>query len=129
MVLKGMKDKVGEKAASAKDAALEKISQSLDKFNEAIPAIKALGFAVTDLNVDMGAIPDVSAKITGSIDSIEEEKIKELIGSNEDNKFLVTVLKGLQTASNIQNKLGDLGFKGVEAEVKLSPPGIKVGFL
>lgn len=129
MDLKGMKGKIGEKAAGAKDAALEKISQSLDEFNESIPAIKALGFAVTDLNVDMGAIPDVSAKITGSVDSIEEEKIKELIGSNQDNKFLVTILKGLQTASNVQRKLGNLGFKGVQAEVKLAPPGIKVGFL
>ncbi len=129
MVLKGMKDKVGDTAAGAKDAALEKISQSLDEFNKAIPAIKALGFAVTDLKVGMGAIPEVSAKLTGSVDSIEEEKIEELIGSNQENKFLVTVLKGLQTASNVQHKLGDLGFKGVEAEVKLAPPGIKVGFV
>ena len=129
MDIKGMKGKVGEKTAGVKDAALDKIGESLDEFNEAIPAIKALGFAVTDLNVGIGPMPEISAKLTGSIDSIEEEKIKELIGSNQDNKFLVTVLKGLQTASNVQNKLGDLGFKGVEAEVKLAPPGIKVGFL
>ena len=129
MDIKGMKGKVGEKAAGVKDAALDKIGESLDEFNEAIPAIKDLGFAVTDLNVDMGPMPDVSAKITGTIDSIKEEKIEELIASNQDNKFLVTILKGLQTASNVQNKLGHLGFKGVKAEVKLAPPGIKVGFL
>jgi hypothetical protein len=74
-------------------------------------------------------VPEVSAKLTGTVASIKEEKVQEVIDANQDNKFLVTIMKGLQTASNVQNKLGDLGFKGLEADVKLVPPGVKVEFL
>lgn len=126
------KDKVGDAkdaAGGVKDVALEKINESLDEFNEAIPAIKGLGFAVTDLKVNLGPVPEVSAKLTGTVASIKEDKVQEVIDANQDNKFLVTIMKGLQTASNVQNKLGDLGFKGLEADVKLVPPGVRVEFL
>jgi len=125
-------DKVGDAkdaAGGMKDAVLEKINESLDEFNEAIPAIKGLGFAVTDLKVNLGPVPEVSAKLTGTVASIEKEKVQEVIDANQDNKFLVTIMKGLQTASNVHTKLGDLGFKGLEADVKLLPPGVKVEFL
>ena len=132
MAIGKFKDKVGDAKGAAggvKNVALEKINQSLDEFNEAIPAIKGLGFAVTDLKVGMGVPPEVSAKLTGTVASIEKEKVQEVIDANQENKFLVTILTGLQTASDVQNKIGDLGFKGVEADVKLVPPTIRVGFL
>jgi hypothetical protein len=125
MDIKGIKGKAG----GIKDAAMVKINESLDEFNAAIPAIKDLGFAVTDLKVGMGVPPEVSAKLTGTVASIKKEKVQKLIEANQGNKFLVTILKGLQTASDVQNKLGDLGFKGVTADVNLLPPTIKVEFL
>ena len=125
MDIKGLKDKAGD----LRGAALDKINRSLDEFNAAIPAIKDLGFAVTDLKVGMGIPPEVSAKLTGTVASIKKEKVQELIEANQENKFLVTILTGLQTASEVQQKLGDLGLKGVEADVSLVPPTIKVGFL
>jgi hypothetical protein len=77
----------------------------------------------------MGVPPEVSATLTGTVASIKKEKVQEVIDANQDNKFLGAILKGVQTASDVQNKLGDLGFKGVEADVKLLPPTVKVGFL
>lgn len=118
-----------EKTAGVKDAALEKINQSLADFSEAIPAIKDLGFAVTNVRIRMGLTPEISAKLTGTVASIKKEKVQKLIESYPENKFLVTILKGLQTASEVQNKIGDLGFKGLEADVNLVPPTIDVDFL
>ena len=125
MVMDKLKDKAGE----VKGAALEKFDKTLDELNEALPTIEALGFAVTDLKVGIGPTPEVSAKISGSVEGIKAEEIQGLIDSNPDKKFLVTILKGLQTASDVQNKLGDLGFKSVEADVNVLAPSIKVGFL
>jgi len=121
--------KFKDKAGGVKDASLEKFSQSLDEFNEAILLIKDLGLAVSDLKVGMGAVPEVSVKLTGTVESIKIDKVQEVIEANLDNKFLVTILKGLQTASEVQHKLGDLGFESVEADVNLRPPTIKVRFL
>ena len=129
-----IKGKVGDvkgAAGGVKDAALEKINQTLDEFNEAIPTIKALGFAVTDLKVGIEAKgAEVTAKLVGPAKGMQPEEIQGLINANPDKKFLVTILKGLQTASNVQNRLGDEGFKNVEADITLGlTPSIKVGFL
>jgi hypothetical protein len=133
MAIDKFKGKVGDvkgAAGGVKDAAFEKISQTLDEFNEAIPTIKAMGFAVTDLQVGVGPTPEVTAKLVGPAKGMQPEEIQGLINSNSDKKFLVTILKGLQTASNVQNRLGDEGFKNVEADITLGlTPSIKVGFL
>jgi hypothetical protein len=125
--IKGVKGKAN--AGGLKGAAMVKMNELLDEFNAAIPAIKDLGFAVKDLKVGMGVPPEVSAKLTGTVASIKKEKVQELIEANQDNKVLGVMLKGLQTAGDVQNKLGDLGFKGVEADVNLMPPTITVRFV
>jgi hypothetical protein len=133
MAIDKFKGKVGDvkgAAGGVKDAAFEKISKTLDEFNEAIPTIKALGFSVTDLQVGVGATTEVTAKLVGPAKGMQPEEIQGLIDSNQEKKFLVTILRSLQTASNVQNRLGDEGFKNVEADITLGlTPSIKVGFL
>ncbi len=111
-------------------AAMEKINRLLDEFNEAVPDIKSLGFSVHNFRIDMGAIPEINTKITGSIDAMDPVKIHEMAENNHEKKILVSILKGLETASHAKDKLGSLGFKGVEADIKLGlPPKISIDFI
>jgi hypothetical protein len=133
MDLGKIKDKGGKLkdiSGGTADAALEKVNHLLDEFNKAIPTIKALGFSVNNFHVGMGAIPEIEAKITGSVDAIDAEKIQELIQNNQDKQILITILQGLQTASHAKEQLGELAFKGVEVDIKLGlPPKISISFM
>ena len=106
------------------------ISGLLDEFNAALPTMKALGFSVEDIQVSMGLLPEVRAKLIASADNVDVQKLDELIQKKSEQKTLVAVLKALQTAYNVRSQLGDLGLNGVEIDVKLGvPPNIGIGFL
>ena len=122
-------EKLKDASASVAGAGMEKVNQLLDDFNKSVPAIKALGLSVENFRMDMGTIPEINARITGSVDAIDSEKLQKVADENQDNKILVSLMKGLQAAANAKGKLGELGFKGVEADIKLGlPPKISVGF-
>ena len=124
-----LKDLVG-KAQELTGSASEVAGKFLDEFNEALPAMRALGLTVRDLHVAMGLLPEIGAKLIGSVDTINVAKINELIDKEKEKKTLVAVLKTLQAAYNVKDQLGDLGLKGVEIDMTLGlPPKIQVGFV
>ena len=123
-----MFDKLKEKAGEVAGAALETGNQAVHDFNEAVPRLKALGLSVHNLRVDIGVIPDVGVTLTGSVAAIDPVKIKEMIEAHQKNKVLVMILEGLRTASAFKEPLGDVGFKGVDLDVKLVPPKVSVRF-
>jgi hypothetical protein len=129
MPLMGLKDLAG-KAQELTGSASEAAGKYLDEFNEALPVMRALGFTVRDLHVAMGLLPEIGAKLIGSVDTINVAKINELIEKEKEKKTLVTVLKTLQAAYNVKDQLGDLGLKGVEIDMTLGlPPKIGVAFV
>jgi hypothetical protein len=118
--------KAQELAGTVNEAA----GKIMDEFNEALPTMRALGFTVKDLRVGMGLLPEIGAKLIASTDTVDVKKIKELIEKNSENKTLVAALKGLQTAYNIKQEVGDLPCKGVEIDMTLGlPPHIGVAFV
>ena len=126
MALKDLASKAQELTGSASEAA----GKYLDEFNEALPAMRALGLTVRDLHVGMGLIPEIGAKLIGSVDTINVAKINELIDKEKEKKTLVAVLKTLQAAYNVKDQLGDLGLKGVEIDMTLGlPPRINASFV
>ena len=126
MSFKAMMDKTKELGGSVTETA----NRALDEFNEALPIVRALGLDVKDLHVGMGLLPEVGAKLVGSIATVNVAKINEIAEKEKDKKLLVTILKTLQAAYNVKDRLGDLGLKGVEVEVFLGlPPKVSVGFV
>jgi len=118
------------KATELTGAATETAGKIVKEFNEALPTMRGLGFTISDLQVGMGLVPEIGAKLIASTDTIDVKKIKELIEKHPDNKTLVGVLNALQAAYNIKQEIGDLPLKGVEVAVKLGlPPHISVGFV
>jgi uncharacterized protein YjbJ (UPF0337 family) len=108
----------------------ETVSKMLDEFNAALPIMKALGFSVQDLQVGMGFLPEVKARLIADADNIDVTSIDGMIQKKSDQKTLVAVLKALQTAYNMRDQLGDLGLKVVEVNATLGiPPKISIGFV
>jgi hypothetical protein len=111
------------------DTASETVSKFLDEFNAALPTIRALGFSVQDIQVSMGLLPEVHARLIAAAANIDVEKLDGLIKKMSGQKTLVAVLKGLQTAYNLRDQLGDLGLDAVAIDVKLGiPPSVGIGF-
>jgi len=112
------------------NSASEVVSKLLDEFNAALPTMKALGFSVEDLQVGMGVLPEVSAKLIAAADKVDVKAIDGMIEKKSEQKTLVAVLKALQTAYNVRDQLGDLGLKGVEIALTLGiPPKVAIGFI
>jgi predicted regulator of amino acid metabolism with ACT domain len=118
------------KARDLAGPASETISRLLDEFNAALPVMQALGFSLEDIQVTMGLLPEISAKLIAATDKVNVKVLDEVIKAKSEQKTLVAVLKALQTAYNVRDQLGDLGLKGVEIDIKLGlPPKISIGFL
>lgn len=108
-----------EKAAQFEGAALEKITQSIEEFNKAVPVIKALGLSITDVKVQAGVLPEIRAKLVGSIEAIDAGRIQEAIDKNQEKKLLVALLQALQMASHVAGIFKGLEFAKVAVDFKL----------
>jgi hypothetical protein len=118
------------RARDLTNSASETVNRMLDDFNAALPVMQALGFSVEDIQVSMGLLPEVSAKLIAATDKINVKMLDEMIKAKSEQKTLVAVLKALQTAYNVRDQLGDLGLKGVEVDLTLGlPPKVSIGFL
>jgi predicted regulator of amino acid metabolism with ACT domain len=118
------------KARDLAGPASETISRTLDEFNAALPVMQALGFSVEGVQVTMGLLPELSAKLIAAAANVNVKALDEIIKTKSEQKTLVAVLKALQTAYNVRDQLGDLGLRGIEIDLTLGlPPKISIGFL
>ena len=125
-VAEELKNKVDEVGA----AALEQVGRSQRELNETIPILKGLGLSVRNFRVDLALIPVIRLTLVGNVAAIESDKLKAAIDKYKEKKLLVTVLEALRTAAMLKNQLGDLGFRGVAADIVLTvPPAVNVEFL
>ena len=107
-----------------------KAEEVLREFNDTIPTVKALGLSVTHISVGMGILPEIGATLTGSVEALDQQKIKDLIERHKENKILTWILEALRTASNFKDQLSQLGFRGIKLDMKLGvPPKIDIGLL
>ena len=97
-----MFDKLKEVSAGA---VADKAGDMIRDFNDAIPTIKALGLSVSDMSFKMGIPPEIGATFTGSVEALDQAKIKELIERHADKKLITALLETLRTASNLKDQL------------------------
>ena len=74
----GLNDMLG-KARELTNSASELVIKLLDEFNAALPTMKALGFSVEDLQVGMGLLPEVHAKLVAAADKVDVKAIDGMI--------------------------------------------------
>jgi hypothetical protein len=110
--------------------AVTKGQQVLREFNDLVPTLRTLGLGFSDVSVKLGLPPEISATLTGSVEVLDRESIRELIDSHKENKTLTVILEALVTASNFKEQLTDLGFRGLALHVRLGMfPSVKLGLL
>lgn len=110
--------------------AKKKMDKTLDDFNRALPALKGAGFTVNRFTVKMGILPSILTTLRGSLDAIDPVKIKHLRETHQDNKIMVSVLRALETSSNIKGLVPGMEVRGIEVKLKVGIiPDVEVGFL
>ena len=125
MVLKkGMSDLKGvkEKAADMGGATKAKIDETLEEFKKATNLFGKFGFKVGKFKVGMGALPEVSTSVSGSLEKVQVQNIKQLIEDHKDNKLLVSMLKALITAKEVRDRVELPYFTGAKLDIKLGVP-------
>jgi hypothetical protein len=128
--LKNVADELKSKVDEVGAAALEQLGKSHRELNETIPILKGLGLSVRNFKVDLALVPVIRLTLVGNVAAIEPDKLKAAIDMYKEKKLLVSVLEALRTAALLKNQLGDLGFRGVSADIVLSvPPAVNVEFL
>ena len=110
--------------------AKEKVDRMLAEFNAALPVLEAMGLSLKDFKMGMGLIPEIQAKLVGSLEDVKEDKIDSMVEQYQNNKTLTTVLKALKMAAGIRRKVDGIPFTGIEVGLKLGlPPNVSVGFV
>ena len=116
--LKGVK----EKAADIGGATKAKIDETLEEFKKATNLFGKFGFKVGKFKVGMGALPEISTSVSGSLETVQVENIKQLIEDHKDNKLLVSMLKALVTAKEVRDRVELPYFTGAKLDIKLGVP-------
>jgi hypothetical protein len=121
---KGMPDLKGvkEKAADMGEATKAKIDETLEEFKKAINLFGKFGFKVSKFKVGMGVLPEISTSVSGSLEKVQAENIKQLIEDHKDNKLLVSMLKALITAKEVRDRVELPYFTGAKLDIKLGVP-------
>src|SRR5580693_6850529 len=100
MAFKDLMGKAQELTGSAADMA----GKYLDEFNEALPTMRALGFTIRDFRMSMGLVPELTARLIASVDTINVGRIDELIAHHLEQKLLVALLKALEAAYHVKEQ-------------------------
>jgi len=121
---KGMPDIKGvkEKAADIGGATKAKIDETLEEFKKATDLFGKFGFKVGKFKVGMGALPEITTSVAGSLEGVQVEKISKLIEEHKDNKLLTSMLKTLITAKEIRDRVELPYFTGAKLDIKLGVP-------
>ena len=101
------------------EGALDKTNEMVRELNDTISIIKTLGISAKDISFGMGVPPDMKAKLIGSVDALDQDKIKKLIEDHQKNKTVILILEALKTVSILKDLLPDVPVRGIKIELKL----------
>ncbi len=126
MALKDMVGTLKEKAEELESAAKGEVIKGLDEYKQAIAVLETFGFSVGSFTVGMGVFPEIHTSITGSIENVREEGLKQIIADHQGDKLLVSLLDALITARRLWEHV-ELKLKTVTIDLTLGvPPKVAV---
>jgi hypothetical protein len=135
-VFQRMKDKakdvqtgVTEKISKASEAGWAKLKDTTAEVDEILPAIRELGYSVDGIQIGVGLIPDIVIEISGLTKTMDEPSYQRILEERKDKKLLCSVLRTLQTASGLHDKVHIAGMKSDTAAITLGlPPKVNLKF-
>ena len=124
-----MQNRVTEKLADASGGGREMLKEMADELDETLPLIRELGYSVDGVVIGLGLIPDVQIQISGLSKTMDDDAYHRILDQQRDRKLLCSVLRALQTASSMHDRLHILGMHSDAATITLGvPPKISLKF-
>jgi len=110
------------------DAALSKMDAALDQYKKGCDLPAKFGFSVSKFHVGIGAIPEISGEVIGSVDRMQIDALQQMIEDHQGESLLVTMLNAMVTAKRIYDRV-DLKCPKTTLHVKLGlTPSFDVRF-
>jgi hypothetical protein len=126
---KGVQTGLAGTISKASEAGSTKLKEMTDEVDEILPLIRELGYTVDGIQVGVGLIPDIVIEISGLTKTLDEKAYRRILEEKKDKKLLCSVLKTLQTASGLHDKIHIVGMKSDSAAITLGlPPKINLKF-
>ena len=120
---------MSEKIVMASGAGTELLKDRIAELNEVVPLISELGYCVESVGIGIGLMPDVTLAISGLTKTMPEETYNRVLADQNDKPLLVNVIRALQTASALQDKIHIMGMRADTASITLGlPPKMTLEF-
>jgi hypothetical protein len=120
--IKDLKGQITEQTAGMSEIGLAKMTESLNDFNAALPALREAGYILERVDVDLGVPPKIVANFSGG-DTAPDERSEELLEGHAERSLTVLLLKSVKQATRLQSKINIKGMKprGLSVEIGLTP--------
>ena len=95
MALTSLMDRVKNSTEGLGNLAQTKMEEWLAEFKKATTVLETFGLTVSKFSVGMGALPEIHASLSGSIEDIHEDRLQAMIDAHKSEDLLVSLLKTL----------------------------------
>jgi hypothetical protein len=127
-------DNVLKKAAEVKDKVAglslessEKIIALIEEYKRAVQALQGLGFSVGKVRISVGVLPEIGTSIKASLHAIDQNRVRELLEANREEKLLAAILSALITVTMLRDTMDLSGLRDVIIDITLGlPPRISI---
>ncbi len=135
-IVQRLRNRAGEIHADAAEAwgsisgaANEEVKGRITELNSLVPMIAELGYSVDGIQIAIGPIPDVVLKISGLSRTMPEDRYRRVLEEHKDKPVLLAVVKALQAASGLHQRIHFMGMRSDTASVVLGlPPKVTLEF-
>jgi hypothetical protein len=119
-----------DKLTEGSSLSTEKVNQILGEYRQAIASLEPFGLKVGKMRVLVSIPPEISTTIIGSIEQIDEDRVREMLEKNSEKKLLSAILSALLTTIHVRETI-DLGnLKTVRIDISLGiPPRVAVDLI
>jgi hypothetical protein len=117
-----VRDKAGALSASLADAAFERANLALGELNATLPILKRAGYTITEVSVQVGVPPKISA-VFALAEEVPDDQIEQLLAENAEAKLAALLVHTLVRAHKLEGamQVGGLRARGIAIDVGLTP--------
>jgi hypothetical protein len=117
-----VKDTLAAAATDLREASVAKVKETLADFNSAVPVLREMGYALSEVTLSLGMPPSLVATFLVSHE-VNEETVHRALEENASRKLTVFLVRTLSQAHKLQTSVEVAGMKprGIVVELGLSP--------
>jgi hypothetical protein len=134
-MLNKIKDAAGAAASAVGNAVsgifgsgVDKLAEWVDDISAASPHLRAVGYRVGDLKLELSLTPRVVVELIKEAD-VHDEAFQAVLANHSGNKTLYTLVKMIQQARRVEAKIRLKEHRFVALEVELGlPPAVRMRY-